>query len=415
MEGNAHGRKALLAHHAVMKFDLKRLFHGRTSLIFALAAPIALVMLIAVMVSPYFYSNVRTQNFTVAVYNEDDHPLTHVILEELIESKSLGGLIDTKFVDSEDEGRDALKQGAAAYIHIPKKMQERLFTEQMVIAYYGNPNMPLEDALLFETLSSGIEMVGYATNAAQIFYNSALEHGIEKDTAAESKSNMIDTFFSNILFGRTALYERTAEASPLGGALPLEYFAASLLVLFVALASLPVARITAGDGTAGLLHRQLLSGRTPFGCFISRWLAGGIFLFVQYAVLAAALGLIAGTIQQGSIVLLTSSGILLCLFLSLVALNVGLLCKTSALAVRSVFLLSLALALLGGLLLPSAYMPSVVRDVSYYTPFSAALKLCIAGMFDKNAQGLLLYAAVLGISTAVLLPLGFKWFQRRTR
>ncbi|MFA5675502.1 MAG: ABC transporter permease [Christensenellales bacterium] len=398
-----------------MKLDLKRLFYGRTSLIFAIAAPIALVILIAVMVSPNFYSNVRAQSFTVAVYNEDNHPLTEMILKELVESKSLGGLIVTKYVYSDDEGKDAVLRGAAAYIHIPEKMQERLFTEQITVTYYGNPKMPLEDALLFETLSSGMEMVGYATNAGQIFYNLALEHETEPSTAAKAKSAMIDTFFSNILFGRSALYERTAEASPLGGALPLEYFAASLLVLFAALGSLPVARITAGDGAAGLLHRQLLSGRSPLGCFISRWLAGGIFLFIQYAVLAAALGFIAGTTRQGSIPLLMFTGLLLCLFLSLAAINIGLLCKTPALAVRSVFLLSLALALLGGLLLPSAYMPSIVRDISYYSPFSAALKLCIAGMFDKNAQGLLLYTAVLGASTAVLAPMGFRWFQRRAR
>ncbi len=94
---------------------------------------------------------------------------------------------------------------------------------------------------------------------------------------------------------RDALYEAAEETSPLGGALPVEYYAASLLVLFVSLGSLPIARITASDGGGGLLHRQLLSGRTPLGCFVSRWIAGSIFLFVQYTVLALALFLVAGT------------------------------------------------------------------------------------------------------------------------
>lgn len=398
-----------------MKNDLKRLFYGRTALIIAIAAPIVLVLLISIMVAPYFYSNVRTENFTVAILNEDDHPLTQMILKELIESRSLGGLIQAKFVNSEKEGIDSVEQGAAAFIHIPEKMQERLFTQRMVIGYYGNAKMPLEDALLFETLSSGIEMVSYATNAAQIFYNLAVEHGAEQEQAEHLKKNMIDTFFSNILFGRAALYEQSEQASPLGGSLPLEYYAASLLVFFVALGSLPIARISADDGAAGLLHRQLLSGRAPIKCFFSRFIAGALFLFVQYAILSLTFCFIAGATHQGSILLLMIFGFLICLFLSLLALNIGFASKTPALAVTSVFFITLALALIGGLLLPVAYMPSVVRDISYYTPFSAALKLCIAGMFDKGVHGLLLYAAILSAGILLLLATGLRRFLRRAQ
>ncbi len=39
--------------------------------------------------------------------------------------------------------------------------------------------------------------------------------------------------------------------------------------------------------------------------------------------------------------------------------------------------MTLALALLGGLLVPSAYMPGVIRDISYYSPLSAGLRLVI--------------------------------------
>ena len=60
------------------------------------------------------------------MYNEDDDPLTVSILQGLIESESLGGLIETEFVDSAQEGLRAVENGAAAYIHIPANMQSVL-------------------------------------------------------------------------------------------------------------------------------------------------------------------------------------------------------------------------------------------------------------------------------------------------
>ena len=389
---------------------------GKTALIFAMAAPIVLVLLIALMVAPYFYADVRTQNFQVVVFNEDDDALTQIILSGLVESESLGGLISTEFVGSEAQGMYAMEQGAAAYIHIPKGMQDAVNTgEPMVITYYGNPKMPLEDALLFETLSAGLELVSHATHGVGVLFRASIEHGIDWETAHETAYMRLRSDFFVKVLARAALYEHTEEESPLGGALPLEYYAASLLVLFVALGSLPIAHITAGDSAQGLLHRQLLSGRSPFSCFLSRWLAGIVFLFIQFTVLALALGFIAGTAHNGSMIVLLIGGLLLCTFISLGAVCIGLFAKTSASAVRVVFLLALALALIGGLLLPSAYMPAVLRDISFYTPFSAALKLCIAGMFNQNVQELFVYMMIIGACTAVLLPVGIKRFQRRAK
>jgi ABC-type uncharacterized transport system permease subunit len=212
------------------------------------------------------------------------------------------------------------------------------------------------------------------------------------------------------------LYEDTDTTSPLGGALPIEYYAVSFLVLFVALGGLPIARMTADDSETGLIHRQLLSGHTPLMCVVSRWLAGSLFLLLQYAVLAVALSLIAGglafSVHLAATVL---GGILLCLFLSLGMMLAGLLSKTSSFAVRAAFLSALALALLGGLLVPSAYMPAIVRDVSYYTPFSAALRMNIMALFNGKAEGLYLFTGILAAYTAVLLPLILRLFQRRTQ
>lgn len=396
--------------------DIKRLLNNKIAILFAVGAPLLLVLLVSFAVAPYFYTDVRAENFTVAVYNEDEDPLTESILRGLIESRSLGGLISVELVHSEDEGRRPVKYGAAALVHIPADMQDTLYHNgQSAISYYGNPNMPLEDALLFETLDAGISLVSNAQHAINRLYHGSQDAGVDKATALDAYNRMRTAYFGSIL-ARSALYEDTDTTSPLGGALPIEYYAASFLVLFVALGGLPIARMTADDGETGLIHRQLLSGHAPLACVISRWLAGSLFLLLQYTVLALVLSLIAGsTLLSGHLPAMILGGVLLCLFLSLVMMLVGLLSKTAIFAVRTAFLSALALALLGGLLVPSAYMPAIVRDVSYYTPFSAALRLNIAGLFNDKAQGIYLFLGILAAYTAVLLPLILHRFQRRTQ
>lgn len=396
--------------------DIKRLLNNKTAILFAVGAPLLLVLLISFAVAPYFYADVRAQNFSVAVYNEDDDPLTQSILRSLIESQSLGGLISVDFVGSDAQGREAVSKGAAAFIHIPAGMQATLTDNgRCTINYYGNPQMPLEDALLFETLDSGVGLVSDAQHAINVLYWDSLDAEADETAASDSYYRLRNEYFGSIL-ARSALYEDTDITSPLGGALPIEYYAVSFLVLFVALGGLPIARMTADDGETGLVHRQLLSGHSPLSCVISRWLSGSLFLFLQYAVLAVALGIIAGGgVYRGSLPAALLGGTLLCLFLSLGMMLVGLLSKTSAFSVRAAFLSALALSLLGGLLVPSAYMPAIVHDVSYYTPLSAALRLGIAGLFDGQAQGLPLFAGVLVVFTAILLPVVLRRFQRRAQ
>jgi ABC-type uncharacterized transport system permease subunit len=396
--------------------DIKRLLQNKAAVIIAVVAPLIFVALISVFVAPYFFADVRANNFSVAVYCEDDDPLTGSILKSLIESRSLGGLISTEFVKSEQEGIEAVKQGAAAYIHIPKNMQSDLRGGGSVtISYYGNQDMPLEDALLYETLNSGVELVSHAQHAVNVLYYGLVDSGVDQNTAGEEFQKTTGIFFTSVL-SRSALYEDTGLTSPLGGALPVEYYAASFLILFVALGGMPIARITADDYNTGLVHRQLLSGNTPVKCFVSRWLAGGTFLFLQYIILTAAFCIIAGGASRfaGNLLILLLFGALLSAFVSIGMMLVGLFSGTSSFAVRISFMSVLALSLLGGLIIPSAYMPTIIRDISYYTPFAAALKLGISGMFDGEAGGILLFIAIFIVYIAVMLPISIKSFQRRT-
>ena len=104
------------------------------------------------------------------------------------------------------------------------------------------------------------------------------------------------------------------------------------------------------------------------------------------------------------------SGLVLCIFACVLMMTIGLYSSSPELvAFVSVF----ALALIGGLIVPVAYMPMVLRDVAQYTPFSAALRLTITSMFNSSEGDVLLSSGILAAFSILLFFLSRKRFIRR--
>ena len=389
--------------------DFKRLLQSKTSIIITILAPLILVLLISLTIAPLYFSDVRLDYFHITVLNDDDSPRTQVVVDSLIDSDTMQNLIDVRFVDSLQEGQDSLKQGAVAFIHIPKGLQEELFAGgQVAVNYYGSEDKPLENALLLEAMVPGLDLVNYSQNAVNKLYFAIAP--TDKQAAQKVFSETSATLFVHVA-ALDNLYT-PSDVSPLSDILPVEFYAAALLALFVALGALPISRITSDDAKAGLIHRQLLMGSTSAKCFISRWLSGSLLLFIQYAVLSVALLAITGRLSYfaGNVLLMLGGGVLFCAFVSLVMMLVGLFSKSAAFVSLT---LTVALAALGGLFVPTAYMPGLLKAVSAYTPFSPALKLSIAGMFNADVDNIAIYFIVLIVYIAVLLPIGMKRFARR--
>ena len=337
-------------------------------------------------------------------------PSTKLIADSLIKSDTLKGLIDVRFVDTKQEGLDSLEEGSVAFIHIPPGLQDSLYYgDQVIINYYGNKDRPLENALLLEALVPGIDLVNYSQNAVNELYYSIkpVDQQLASDVFFETSAYLLVQGMAI-----DDIYAPTQEFSPLSDILPVEFYAACLLVLFVALAALPIARITEDDRKGGLLQRQIIGGIPPVKSFVSKWAAGTLMLFIQYTVLCFALLMITGrlTYFAGSALMLLGCSLLFCALASLVMIVIALNSKSAVYISLSIVL---TLAALGGLIIPSAYMPEVLRTVSGYTPFAPALRMSLAGMFNAKIDNIGIYFAVLAAYIAVLLPIGIRSYVRR--
>ena len=390
--------------------DLKRLLQSKTSIIITILAPLILIVLISLTIAPLYFSDVRLDYFHITVLNEDTDPSTKLIADSLIKSDTLKGLIDVRFVDTKQEGLDSLEEGSVAFIHIPPGLQDSLYYgDQVIINYYGNKDRPLENALLLEALVPGIDLVNYSQNAVNELYYSIkpVDQQLASDVFFETSAYLLVQGMAI-----DDIYAPTQEFSPLSDILPVEFYAACLLVLFVALAALPIARITEDDRKGGLLQRQIIGGIPPVKSFVSKWAAGTLMLFIQYTVLCFALLMITGrlTYFAGSTLILLGCSLLFCALASLFMIVIALNSKSAVYISLSVIL---TLAALGGLIIPSAYMPEILRTVSGYTPFAPALRMSLAGMFNAKIDNIGIYFAVLAAYIAVLLPIGIRSYVRR--
>lgn len=394
----------------LFRIDFQRLLQSRTSILITIIAPLLLVVLISMTIAPLYFSEVRLDYFHITVLNEDENPSTQRIADTLVKNNTLNGLIDVRFVDSKKEGLDSLEDGSVAFIHIPPGLRESLYVgEQVTVNYYGNKDKPLENALLLEALVPGVELVNYSQNAVNELYYSIAP--IDKQTAIE----VFNETSAYLLIQGMAIddiYAQTQEFSPLSDILPVEFYASCLLLLFVGLGALPIARITQDDKNSGLLSRQIIGGISPIKGFVSKWFAGSVLLFIQYTVLCVALLLITGRLSYfaGNAGILLICAALFCLMVSLIVINIGLASKTS---VFVSLIAVLSLAVIGGLIIPTAYMPEFLRTISGYTPFAPALRLSLAGMFNADIEKTGSYLALLGGYIAVLLPIGYKSYVKR--
>lgn len=396
----------------LLLIDIKRLLQNRASVAFTLLVPIVLVVLVSLLLAPYFFDNTIVDEYFVAIYNEDDHPLTSELLDTILKNKEFDKLVDAVFVYSDEAGFEQIENGAAAYIHLPAGLQETIAKDEpVVIEYAGNPELPLEDAILSGAMEAASDLVNFTQNASIVLFQNI--EPINEGAADELYSDIARKYFYEVM-NRKAIYTRQSDdISPFGAMLPLEYYASALLILFAALGGLPIAKLVSMDAKKGILHRQLLSGNRPIKILVSKWLAGSLFLLVQFAVLAGAIMLATKSISYyaGSFLSLAICAVLLCLFASALQLACGLAFKQSEVVS---FIALTALAAIGGLFIPAVFMPQFLGSISAYTPLSAALRLASLGMFSTQAGGTGVSAALLAGYTAVLFAFSMRRMVRRT-
>lgn len=388
--------------------DLKRLAMGKTGMAILIFAPIAILLCFGAVVAPVFFNSGGP--FTVALLVEDKDPFTASVVESLVKTEKSRSVLALKNVKNLAEGTALLKSNeAVCLIRIPEGFQKSLLSGgKSRITFYENAAKPLECAVVRDVLSSGVALVNEAQKSVDALY-AALHGNVPEKEAGEAYSEASRAYLLTAL-DKSAVFANEA-VSPLGALQPVEYYAASLLVIFLALSALGLSALTSSDNANGVTLRHLLSGRRPLTLALSRTLSGAVFVFLQGLPLLILYMpvCIKSFAYGGNPVLMPLSLAALSLLVSAFAFCLGNIFKDGR--VKAVFAVTAALLLLGGTVIPLAGFGLFAEPASY-TPFAAALKT-VMGAFFFFEQGEFILPFVLSLAYALLFFAAGAILQRR--
>lgn len=386
------------------KLELKRTIRQLPVMLLETILLMAVFGTIALGASKILYRDAPAVRITIAVVEEEDDPLTDLLLYYVQGMESISELCRFLTV-SEEEGISMLREGeAAAMLVLPKGMTEGIMNGSNVPAQVFFPeDAGMESALLKELTDAGVQMLRVAQAQIYGIYDTAEAYG-----ALEQLSVMemdVDKYNLAFALNRLALF-RTEEISAAGNLSMLQYGIASGAVFFLLLlgmACYPVMRPYPPALQNNLYREGIGAGRQCFG----KWLCGvcSMGFGASFFWLAAKAGMKAagceawlpkaGGMRTGICLLI------LCCAASFVFL-VFQIAGNGTTAVLLLFFLTVFMQYFSGGFLPSAFLPDTVRRIGRFFPtaylIDAAGSLYLGRFSGKTAAILFGFTVLFGAS-----------------
>lgn len=347
---------------------LKRLTKNKAGMVLCILSPVIILLCFAAYIAPVYFDT--EAGLEVLLLCEDKDPLTLSVVKSLVETEKSRYVIQLTQVSSTDEGLKRIQDGAVCLIHIPDGFQKNLLSGgQSTITFYKNAIKPLQSAIVSDVLSSGIRLVNEAQKDANTLYDVIAEKAgnlkAQQVYNSASKSYFLEALNKNAVFV-------TQTVSPLGALQPVEYYAASLLVVFLSLCSLSLYTQNASDYHNGIISRELAAGYSILSITLPRILSGAAFIFLQgLPILLLYLPVCFSSFAYGgSVYLMPVSLAALSIFISAFAYGISGIIKEN---VKAVFFVLALLLILGGAIIPVSFF-GVFSQAAIFTPFSMTLR-----------------------------------------
>lgn len=356
----------------------------------------------------FLYRDVPVLQITIAVVEEEENPLTDLLLQYVQGMESVSEVCRFMIV-SEEEAFSMLQEGkAAAVLLLPEGMVEGILDgSNAPVQVFFPEDAGLESALLKELTDAGVQMLRVAQAEIYAVYDTAKAYGaLERLSALEMD---IDRYNLAFALERLALF-RMQEVSATGNLTILQYGVASGAVFFLLMLGMACYPVMQPYPEA--LRKQLVrEGIGPGRQCLGKWFCGTcsmgmgalfFMLLLNVGLRAAGYGFRmpkAGLMQTGV-------GLLILLCASSFVFLVFQLAGNGTAAVLLLFFLSVVMQYLSGGFLPSVFLPETVQIIGRFVPTAYLIKAAgnlYAGGFSGETAWLLLFFTVIfgGVSYGI--------------
>lgn len=368
------------------RVDLKRTMKLLPAMLLTAVLLLAVLSGIVIGLLNTVYKDSPAIQITVAVVDENDNPLTDLVIQYIQGMESISESCRFVMVSNE-EGFSMLREGsAAAALVLPDDMVEGILSgDNVPVQVYFPENAGIESALFRELTEAGVGMLRVAQAEIYGIYDTAMTYGAyDKLSVLEA-----DIDRNNLAFAldRLALFQMR-EVSATGGLNLMQYGMASGMIFFLLLSGMSGYSMMKAypDGFRKQLMRQ---GIGITAQVFGKWLCGlcgigitfGCFLLLVKGILTRT-----GYGAWLPEINLRGVGVLLAVLFCVTSYVFLLfqLADNAVAAVLLLFLLSTVMHYFAGGFLPSVFLPDTIRQIGNHLP-SAYLIEAVGSLYTGNA------------------------------
>lgn len=392
---------------ALVTYKLKAVLKQPFPLAVMLLAPLFLAAFLSYGLEPLIADNRFVEPFQVALVDEDNSLETRTLIRQFEAADDFKKIVRFVRVDYAKGEQLLTEDGVAVLVRLPANFaQEMRSGKNVPIEVIGNAQRPLQASLFKSMLEAGLGLVTAAQSGINTVYHYLSEAGVDSEALSQTLKQLIADYSLQTLGRKQVFAEETVSA--LGGFSPHDYYAVAgdtVLLTFAGL--LGLSQLGTAENEA-LQKRLALFGVRPLTAVVANFTFLSIVLLVQVAGVLLLLALL----LDGSAFDLSASGSLLLLLVATF---------TAVLAVSALFtffaslplkegakaLLALAaivsMAVVGGAVLPLAYLPEVFETLSQFTLVRWIVSATLHALFLDEANEVWANAAVLSVSALLLL------------
>lgn len=396
-------------------YELKRTLGNGWNIVFSMLIPALTISLFAYAAAPYLFEGEKMEPFQVAVVDQEQTLETRYIINHLKNTEAGKQLLSMRLVTMED-AQTLLNNGSvAAIVIIPEGITNNLYyAEPTVLQIIGNPKYPFQAEILRDILQTGAELISIAQGGIETLWEYMDRIGMDRDVMADKYADTAFNFYIKVL-GRDQVMKAMGQVSATGMNIPLEYYIVSIFIIFMFFQALSVLQPVFSDLERKTVHRIILKGGTSFHYILAKYLSVVTVQFLQYFIPGILVFLAAGNSSDSSFLLVPAGFIAISLCSCSMIMVFGYLITKMEAAIGFGFVFILLSAFLGGGIIPLAFLPETIRNLSIISPHYWAMQTLLNSTFGNHPDAVLQGTAVLVLISAVFFTCSTLLLRRATK
>lgn len=393
--------------------EVKKSLRHRNKTLGMMIIPLVFIFLLTTGFGEFFKQGLFLQSFSVAVVNEDRHPMAHLLMDQIREDEGLQELIEIVEATDGKAAEEMVKRNEVfAGVVIPEDFVgslERGKSRELIL--YTSPRDPFKSRVLIGVMESFM----YSVSAGQSGVNAVWEYYRDQGLSLEERREKIDPVIQDITFRALNARDTMIREEQVEGINTMDpgiYYLHSVVFSLLLFAALFLGRDLIRERELGLIRRIPFTGTTMGEYYGGKVFGHGLRMsFVGGGLLIAAELLFFGAGDRSLLVATGYLSLWVFFILSLVGLlALGIKKMDSYFTVGnfSVFVL----ILLGGGLIPYYYLPYGLDRLAIWLPHHHYLQ-GIQQIRQWNLHGVAIQGVLIVIGSLTLFILGIFYINRQ--